>query len=148
MADDTDSRWLKRRLFDENVKSFFSAWDLYLKFYTVFFTVNVAGIGLLVQHVPQDRRLIIVLTFIGQNILAGGTAYHLTGFGHAVDDRLRALATALSADAAKGEDLLPLEKSPLPEMVARYGAWANVVGHVLLSASWFATLFVSGPGRP
>jgi hypothetical protein len=62
-----DSLWLEHKYFDEVSLQFRTVWDLYIKFYTVFLTVQIAGLGAIVQYVAQSNRILIVLAFILNN---------------------------------------------------------------------------------
>ena len=77
---DPNADWLFQKLIDENAVAYRTVWYLYLKFYTVFKTVNIAALAFTVEYVSQNARLPIVIAFAGQNIISGVTAFQVSEF--------------------------------------------------------------------
>ena len=82
--------WLARKYFDEISLQFRTAWDIYIKWYTVFLTANVLALAGAVQYVEPDNRLIVAITFCIQNVLALLTAVYMALFSRRTAERIRA----------------------------------------------------------
>lgn len=137
--------WLRQKYIDEASLQFRTVWDLYLKFYTVFLTFNITALGLTIQFVKgSDQRLVLVLAFILQNVVASITAARISVFSVDCSKRMAEVAAEYIKSEGAG---LPddLKKPTIPGDLGRWGGLGNLLGHLLLIASWIAALFVNQP---
>ncbi len=74
---ESNKSWLAKKYFDEVSLQFRTVWDLYIKFYTIFLTFNIAGIAATVQYISQDGRHVVVAAFVTQNLVALITALQI-----------------------------------------------------------------------
>lgn len=108
------------------------AWDIYIKFFSVFLTVNIIALGVVIEKVDSTSgRLMISIVFAGENLLALVTGVAMTRY------------TARVADEVVRGGRAPLA---LFGRLGRWGGIANSVGHVLLFAAWVAINFAPLPG--
>jgi hypothetical protein len=138
--------WLAKKFWDEVSLQYRAVWDLYLKFYTVFLTFNILGLGVAVQHIPTDRRLVIVVAFVLQNALSMVTALFVAHFSNSTARRIEEISAFIARDGdPQSEELrLPpqLSESPLP---GRLGFWSGcgcAFSHLTLVGCWIATLYM------
>jgi hypothetical protein len=132
-----DLTWLQRTYYQETLKIFTRVWDLYVKFYTVFLTVNILGLGLALQHIDRGNRLPVVLAFVLQNVLTMGTSLVVAHYSIETDKKLIRLTSFLqeSGDAPRAA-VEALQGSPVPTKLARYAAYANCVASACLIVCW------------
>src|SRR5437763_1601629 len=99
---ESNKEWMTRKLFDEHSLQFRTVWDMYLKFYTVMLTINVAALALTVEKV-QDRshRIPIMLAFVSQHILSFITAVRVAAYSRDVAGKAREVAQFLLRDEAE-----------------------------------------------
>jgi len=135
---DGNADWLARKQFEERNQNYRTVWDLYLKFYTVFLTVNIVGIGVVVQHVPQQQRIPIIAAFVIQNLLSAGTAYFIARFSKEASAEVEELCKRLMPEDSP--ELLA--KSPLPALLGFRAGWANVWSHMALIICWVGLWWV------
>jgi hypothetical protein len=138
--------WLAKKYFDECSLQFRTVWDLYLKFYIMFLTVNGAALGLTVQYVYSPKaKAVIALAFVLQNVFAAGTAAMISEYSFRMAKRVQGLAE-FAVTNASAPDALPLPsvlgESPLPGQLGRWGGIANLGGHVVFVVLWFVVIFV------
>jgi len=134
----SNTDWLARKQYEERGQNYRTVWDLYVKFYTVFLTVNIVGIGVVVQHVAQTQRLPIIVAFIVQNLLSAGTAYYVAQFSKTASAEVESLSRIL---VPQNDEAL-LRSSPLPARLGEYAAWANLLSHVALIGCWIGVWFI------
>lgn len=132
--------WLSKKYFDEYSLQFRTTWTLYLTFYVAFLTLNGAALGLTVQYVTSEYgRMVLCATFIGQNILAAGTAFMIARYSTYVAAQIKEIAKFTLTGSQVSQPLVlphPLAGSPLPGDLGWAGAMANLAGHVLFIILW------------
>lgn len=111
---------------------FLGVWDIYIKFYTAFLTVNLVALGLVVEKVKQERaRKFICVGFMIQNlfslITASGMAMYSNQVAHAF---LNAPEIAVLAASR-----------PL----GVWGGIGNALSHVLFIGLWAAVCWFRLP---
>jgi hypothetical protein len=147
--EDTPLAWLAKKYFDECSLQFRTVWDLYLKFYVVFLTVNATALGLTVQYVePQRSKAVIAVAFVMQNAFAAVTALMISRWSAKVATRAQDLATFAVTDAlqpATGPLPCVLTESPIPGQLGKWGAVANLLGHCVFCALWLSVIFLKFP---
>jgi hypothetical protein len=154
MSDEQESAlaWLARQYFDECSLQFRTVWDLYLKFYVVFLTVNATALGVTVQYVDLPRsRAVIAIAFVMQNAFAAVTALMISRYSDKVAKRAQDLATfaVLNAVEPATAPLPPVfAESPIPGQLGKWGAIANLLGHGVFCGLWLAVIFMKFPHSP
>lgn len=137
---ESSDTWLAKKDLDECSLQFRTVWDMYLKFYIVFLTVNGAALGLTVEKVEtRVATVVIASAFIAHNLLAAGTALFISKYSIDISRRSREIALFATGGKALPDVLL---ESPLPSRVAWWGGLANFLGHVVFVALWLATIFI------
>ena len=97
-------------------------WDIYIKFHTVWMSVNVVALGLQVQYVATvGGRIVLLIAFVLQNLLALWTSINIASY-------TKAMTGDLKADSLKRFGKL-----------GKNGAIANGAVYVILTALWLAT---------
>lgn len=128
----TDSQWQARQHYQESCTTYRTVWDIYMKFYTVFLTTNVVGVGLVVQHVETRHRWPIVLAFLIQNLASSVTAFQIAIYSRGESESLSRLARAMTKEGAVDSQ----STSPLPGLLASKAAIVNLVSHLALCLCW------------
>ena len=135
--------WLATKYFDEVSLQYRTIWDLYIKWYTVFLTANVLGLGATVQYVHSGKRTWIVVAFVVQNMLAASTAVAIALYSRSSARRMTELASLIVSFGPPHESLSPeLRKSPFAEDLAFFAGLANALGNISLSVCWIAVIHV------
>lgn len=94
-------------------------WEIYIKFYTVFLTVNLAALGLLAGDFAElnGAGFVVGLAFIVQNAVTFGTAMGMSAYTYTV--------------AKAHRDLKPLMGLGI------WGGIANAISHVIFIGIWW-----------
>ena len=109
-------------------------WGHYLKFFTMFWTVNFVAFGLTVQHVHSySGRLLIALAFIAQNSLTIVSALAMAKYTKTISSKLSELGN---------------QNLGVFQGMAVWGAKANAYAHLVIIAMWGFTIFVSNTPAP
>jgi hypothetical protein len=139
--------WLTKKYFDEWSLQFRTTWDLYLKFYVIFLSINITALGLTVQSVHSIRaKAVIAIVFIVQNALAGSTAVMIAIYSSKAASRAQDLAVFALANATSPAPVpLPavFGESPIPGSLGRWGGFANLCGHIVFGLLWVLVIFVN-----
>ena len=144
MRQESSLAWLRKRQLEETSTQFRSSWELYLKFYTVFLTVNIAALGLTLQFVSGwISRLPIVLAFILQNANSLVTAVQIGKYSRKAGQRMSLLCQDIVAEGNE-RIVLPahLVEPALPGELGYWGGIANAMGHGLMVLCWLFVLFI------
>jgi hypothetical protein len=120
---------------------------LYLKFYTVFLTINVVALGVTVQYIQGFNRVPIVGVFAMQNAVCILTAIKIAGFSRSTSDRIRTLCEDIAGVKSSGDDassaqMRHVTDSPAP---GEFGYWAGVVialGHATMVVTWICLMAI------
>jgi len=143
---DPNLDWLAKKFWDEVSIQYRTLWDLYLKFYTVFLTFNILGLGVALQYIPTDRRLVITVAFILQNALSMFTALSVAHFSHISAGKIESISAFIARDLNPHSQELRLapvlSESPIP---GRLGFWSGcgcAFSHLTLIGCWIATLYI------
>lgn len=84
-------------------EQFVAAWQVYIAFYTVFLTVNLAALGVTLEKVAgRKSRVMIAVAFVAQNLLGMATAMAMARYSE-----------SLGALARLGDDPLLAPLRPL-----------------------------------
>ena len=140
-ADDF-SRWGIQRRHDELAVNFRTTWDLYIKFFTVFLTINIAAIAWLFGSVHTTATLWYVsLSFVTQALFCAVTSIGMVLFTRNCRLTQKDIEACLVEMAAAGNETVNPDKcfkSSLPFGLARYAALANFSATITIALIWFA----------
>lgn len=147
MPTKNNTHWLHRTFYLETLKVYSKVWDLYIKFYTVFLTSNVVGIGIALKYLPQCERLFIAIPFCLQNVITAFTSWSVARYSLETDDRLKDVARSL-ADAETGVVFpdVAIKESPVARRLSARAGYANCFACALHIGVWVAVCLV--PGLP
>jgi len=132
---------LKR--YDTQNSNFQKVWDFYIKFYTAWLTINLIGLGLVVEHVEPASRWPLVVAFVVQNFLTAGTSFLVKNYSVKCSNELEQVYSVAVKEVSKtNDDLSEIVKSPVPAQLAVWGGFANGVACFGLTTCWLAVLFL------
>jgi hypothetical protein len=136
--------WLGKKLLDENSLAYRTAWDLYLKFYTVFLTVNILAIGTTVQYISQGNRWPITVIFVGSNLIGIATSAFMARFSYISGKRYEDICRLYieSSTEAQHNKLAGLGSAPLPGWLGNYCGYACVMNLLLFAICWVMILWI------
>ena len=116
---------------------FRTAWDIYIKFYTVFLTFSLAAMSWLIEHKisnPHSDK-IIAGVFIGQSLLVSITSGAMGFYSYKVGKQLSGVEMTLLA----GIHLPPALKraQTIPAGLGLWGGSANAFAMIGMSMVWY-----------
>ena len=130
--------WLIRRQLDDLGMQVRTVWDLYLKWYTVFLTANVAGLALTVQYVHPEHRKPVVWAFILQNFISSFTALSVGIFSERSARRATELAAEIILpEMCSAKDRKLILKSTIPGRLGLWSGIANLLSHAAMILCWY-----------
>lgn len=98
--------------------AFRATWELYMKFYTVFLTVNFAALAATIQYITENnRRWPIILAFVLQNILVGMTSVGMGRYSGNFIERFQQILGAIAEES--GARLAKLRGEAVPVWLGR-----------------------------
>ena len=133
--------WLAKKYVDETCTQMRVSWETYVKFYTVFFTVNFTAIAVTIQYLDgKTGRAAMCLAFVVQNLLASGTALRM---GLRAPQLQRQCETYAQIGATVNNETLPaaLLQSPILGKLGLYAGIANFIGHLVFITVWMLMFF-------
>jgi hypothetical protein len=143
MAAPDDITWLHQTYYTETLKVYTNVWDIYIKFYTVFLTANVLGLGLAAEHIAFGKRWPVVIAFMLQNVLTVATSLGVAAYGDVVHENLSKVAEVLVGSSPGVAKVL--KGSPVPTTLSRYAAYANALGCASLIVCWYFAATLPNP---
>jgi hypothetical protein len=141
---ESPQEWILKRRHEDLGVTVRMVWDLYIKFYTVFLTFSVIGLGWILTRpgdipmVPRAKQ-VIAIVFVIQTLLTAITSAAI------------ALYTVhVARDQGHIEDLLtqshpgtrPSIKPAVPAFLAQLGGWSNCAAMLAMAALWLYVGFV------
>jgi hypothetical protein len=129
--------WVLQKQYEEYLQQFKTAWDLYLKFYTVFLVFNLTAFSFTAEKVSADNRLPIVIIFVFQNICSAGTALHMSFLGRTTIKRLNPISDAILSNSSEKDIAL---KPPVLTGIAFWAGFANTLSHIGYICCWIFIL--------
>ena len=138
-APDQAASWILHRRHEELGQNFRLSWDLYIKFYAVFLTFCVAGLGWLLttdsSGLQIEARRLIASVFMIQTVLTGMTSVAMSRYSVRVADGQNAIETVLLRG---GEDgwLASVPHTAVPTRLAQWAGWANAVAMLVMCSLW------------
>ncbi|HVT14555.1 MAG TPA: hypothetical protein VHQ90_00040 [Thermoanaerobaculia bacterium] len=131
--------WVLQKQYEEVNTTFRTSWDLYIKFYTVFLTFDIAAMAFLfgepgkIQHLLGHKRLIVGV-FLLQTLLTAITSGFMAVFS---DDSRRLLEEAREALLQQDSPTRPdIPGISLPTALAKWAGWANCGAMVTMAILW------------
>lgn len=136
------SVWLAKKYLEETCHQYRTIWELYIRFYTVFLTVNFTAVAITIQYFSNpSARAVMCISFILQNCLAAGTAINISLLSPALQVQCEEYATV--GAALSGESLpARLRIPPIAGKLGQWGGIANFVGHFVFICVWSALLIL------
>ncbi|KHE91966.1 MAG: hypothetical protein K8F52_08485 [Candidatus Scalindua rubra] len=135
------SEWFAKLLLEESFNGYKTVWDLYLKFYTVFLSVNLIALAAVLEHISQVNRLLIVIAFIAQNAFSLGTAIMIAVFSKKSTARYDVLCRHFAVQYCNHKIIVELSHSPTLSWLGVYGGFANAVSHLALICCWIVGIY-------
>lgn len=135
--------WLARKTLEECSLQFRTVWDIYIKWYTIFLTFNIAGIGVAAQHLKGLAVGVVALTFVAENLISLLTAIYIARFSISIERRALEAAAWLASEGESGQKLpekssSPIVQFPIPGSLGFWSGWANAASHLFLMICWVA----------
>lgn len=135
---ETDNRlWLLKSRYTDLGTTFRTTWDLYIKFYTVFLTFNIAALGFFLSSQGSllgIKRDTLICVFAAQSALLGGTSILMAKYSQGASDNQRKIEAELLANTTK--ESIPGFESVFPLGLARWASLANAVVMAGMVAIW------------
>jgi hypothetical protein len=131
--------WVLQKQYEEVNTTFRSSWDLYITFYTVFLTFDIAAMAFIIGDKDKSEpmlahRPLIVSVFLLQTLLTAITSAFMAVFS---EDSLRLLEEARSALLRQDSTPEPeIPKISLPTALAKWAGWANCGAMVAMAIAW------------
>src|SRR5438046_6617556 len=150
---ESPQEWILKRRHEDLCVTVRRCWDLYIKFYTVFLTFSVIGLGWMLTR-PGDiamlprAKQVIAIVFLIQTILtamtSGGIALYTVHVAHD-QEQIEQLLTQSHPSAR------PPIRPAVPALLAQWGGWSNCAAMLahgrLVALRGFHSLTTSRPGR-
>jgi hypothetical protein len=141
---ESPQEWILKRRHEDLGVTVRMCWDLYIKFYTVFLTFSVIGLGWILTHpsdipmVPRAKQ-VIAIVFLIQTILTASTSAAIAVY-----------TVHVAHDQEHIEDLLtqshgatrPSIKPAVPKLLAQWGGWSNCAAMLAMAALWLYVGFI------
>jgi hypothetical protein len=133
--------WILKRRHEDLSQTFRTAWDLYIKFYTVFLSFSLAAIGWVVVYPEKVRtvdgaKTVIGSVFLGQTILTAITSGVLAEYSLRVAAKQERIERDLSPNSLLGT----LPQTAVPTKLARWAGWANCAAMGFMAVLWVYVL--------
>jgi hypothetical protein len=135
---ESPQEWILKRRHEDLSLTVRMCWDLYLRFYTVFLTFSVIGLGWVVmrpadiQMVPRAKQ-VIAIVFVIQTVLtaitSGAIAVYTVHVAHD-QEQIEGLLTQSQVSAR------PTVRSAVPAWLAQWGGWSNCAAMLAMAALW------------
>lgn len=138
--------WLLKSRYADLGTTFRTVWDLYIKFYTVFLTFNIAALGLFLSKDPFPTQLgktgskpdihvfVLILVFAAQSALLCGTSILIAKYSRKAAADQQRLENELLVEDAQAK--VPGFESVFPLALARWAALANATVMLGMVAIW------------
>ena len=139
---------LKTRLSEISI-NFRTTWDLYLKFYTVFLTFNVAALAWFFSSAhnwSSKAKWLIAGVFIMESVIVALTSAKIALYSgevrRAISETVAELENMASREGEAIEGARIGFKTSLPLDIGAYSAWANFVGVLFVAVIWFVLAYL------
>jgi hypothetical protein len=133
--------WVLKQRTKELGTMFRTAWDIYIKFYTVFLTFSLAAMGWLIEHkiTSSHSHKLLAGVFIGQSLLTSITSGAMGFYSYKVGKQLSEVEITLLT----GIHLPPALKraQTIPSGLGLWSGFANAVAMIGMSWVWYCVGF-------
>jgi hypothetical protein len=129
--------WLLQKQYEDVNTNFRTAWDLYIKFYTVFLTFNVAALAALFSNnfsLAEGSKWLVIGAFVLQDVLCAATSGLMAKFSQSYAEKLEQARAALLKDSAESDEGIPA--GSLPVDLSLWAGWANCWAMLAMVALW------------
>ncbi len=142
--DESPQEWILKRRHEDLSLTVRMCWDLYIRFYTVYLTFSVIGLGWVltrpadIQMVPRARQ-VIAIVFVIQTILTAITSGAIAVYtAHVAHDQehIEGLLTQSHVGA------WPSVGPAVPASLAQWGGWSNCAAMLAMAALWLYAGFI------
>jgi hypothetical protein len=143
MNESPDDWILKRRHHDLSL-TVRASWSLYMRFYTVFLTVSVIGLGWVLTR-PADAPIVprakhvIAIVFVIQTLLTAITSVAMALYTMRVARDQEQIENCLVQSYAAAR---PACGPAVPASLARFAGWFNCAAMVAMAALWLYVGFI------
>ncbi len=151
-ASESFDLWALKERYKSEITQLYDVWRIYIAWYTVFLTFNVAALVFYKQVVDGSgsglRRLLIGLFFVLQNGCAVVTSVLMARFSTRSYAALEAVLTRLGdlmPEPRNALDMLTKQRPLIPRDLMILGAWFNVSGPGSLAIIWLLLTFAVPP---
>jgi hypothetical protein len=141
---ESPQEWILKRRHEDPGLTVRMCWDLYIKFYTVFLTFSVIGLGWILmrpadlQMIPRGKQ-VIAIVFLIQTILtaitSAGSALYTVQVAHD-QDHIEDLLTQSHPDGR------PSVRPAVSSLLAHWGGWSNCAAMLAMAALWIYAGFI------
>lgn len=142
-GNESDDEWLARKYFEETCLQGRTVWDIYMKYFTVFLTINVTALGVVAQYLEPANRGAIVWAFIGHNLITMTSSLAVGIYSRSVTHNLRSLSHVLQKNHVPSSRFQRLMRaSPFPGNLGLLCGIANALGNLMLIICWICVLSI------
>jgi hypothetical protein len=141
---ESPQEWILKRRHEDLGVTVRMCWDLYIKFYTVFLTFSVIGLGWMLTRpgdiamVPRAKQ-VIAIVFLIQTILtamtSGGIALYTV---HVAQDQEQIEQLLIQSHPSARPSIRPA----IPALLAQWGGWSNCAAMLAMAALWLYVGFI------
>jgi len=138
--------WLLKSRYADLGTTFGTVSDLYIKFYTVFLTFNIAALGFFLSKplflcLSKRYIYVLILVFAVQSALLGGTSILMAKYSTKAAADQQRLENELLVEEAEAK--VPGFESVFPLGLARWAALANATGMLGMVAIWVSMFWAA-----
>lgn len=135
-----EPHWFVRAYYEQQFQHYRAAWELYIKFYTVFLGANVAALALVSEHLTGNRRWPVVVAFVAGDVVAGVTSVLMRRFSRSVHADIQQLSRAVMNSTDEAPAIVDVVIRPqLHSELTDFACISNALGSAALVACWLGT---------
>ena len=141
---ESPQEWILKRRHEDLGVTVRMCWDLYIKFYTVFLTFSVIGLGWIltrpadIQTNPRGKQ-VIAIVFLIQTILTAITSAGIALYTVHVANDQDHIEGLLTQSHPGGR---PSVRPAVPSLLAQWGGWSNCAAMLAMAALWIYAGFI------
>jgi len=136
--------WILKARYADISQNFRAVWDIYIKFYTVFLTFNIAALGLLISnqfHSTEPLRFTICCVFCFLSLLLAATSIYVVSYSRRCANDHVDIEKLLSQSERA---FIRHKPGSLPVALATWSGWANVAVMLGMAVIWAVILTGGG----
>lgn len=141
---ESPQEWILKRRHEDLSLNIRMCWDLYIKFYTVFLTFSVVGLGWVltrpadIQMVPRGKQ-VIAIVFVVQTLLTAITSVAIAFYTARVAHDQEHIESLLAESHA---GVRPSLTPAVPVMLGHLGGWSNCAAMLAMTTLWLYEGFI------